>query len=61
LGTKKWDTCAPEAIIKSVGGDMTDRFGKKFSYDRNVNVNNDDGVLSSLKDLPKYIQALSNL
>ncbi len=30
---KKWDICAGEAIINSLGGIVTDPFGKKFSYD----------------------------
>jgi len=25
IGTKKWDTCAPEAIIKAAGGSLTDK------------------------------------
>ena len=27
-GTKKWDTCAPEAILVAAGGELTDIYGK---------------------------------
>lgn len=32
LGTKKWDSCAPEAILRSVGGTLTDALGKDIDY-----------------------------
>ncbi|RNA19935.1 3 (2)-5 -bisphosphate nucleotidase 1 [Brachionus plicatilis] len=33
-GTKRWDTCAPEALIQSLGGCMTDIFGNQYSYSK---------------------------
>jgi len=30
--TKQWDTCAPEAIIKEAGGNMTDLWGEPLRY-----------------------------
>ncbi len=31
-GTKQWDTCAPEAIVREAGGRMTDLWGKPLQY-----------------------------
>jgi 3'(2'), 5'-bisphosphate nucleotidase len=30
--TKQWDTCAPEAILREAGGEMTDLFGERLRY-----------------------------
>lgn len=45
-GCKKWDTCAPQAIIESVGGKLTDINGTNYDYDKNVEHNNLTGVLA---------------
>ena len=31
-GTKEWDTCAPEAILREAGGMMTDALGEPLGY-----------------------------
>ena len=31
-GTKRWDSCAPEAIIRELGGIVTDKYGKDIVY-----------------------------
>lgn len=31
-GLKRWDTCAPEALLRSMNGKMTDIFGNEYSY-----------------------------
>ncbi len=31
-GAKKWDACAPEAVIRACGGDFTDVFGGVIDY-----------------------------
>ena len=31
-GTKKWDTCGPEAVLHAQGGHMTDMLGNEFQY-----------------------------
>jgi 3'(2'), 5'-bisphosphate nucleotidase len=31
-GAKKWDACAPEALIRAAGGDLTDVFGRRIDY-----------------------------
>lgn len=33
-GTKEWDTCAPEAILSSAGGRMTDCWGRPLRYNQ---------------------------
>lgn len=30
----KWDTCAPEAIIRAVGGNLTDFYGNQYYYQK---------------------------
>lgn len=44
VGMKKWDTCAPEAIIKSLGGMFTDMMGRETEYHRTVGKENSAGV-----------------
>ena len=31
-GCKKWDTCAPEAVLHAVGGKLTDIHGNYYQY-----------------------------
>ena len=31
--TSKWDTCAGDAIIRSMGGHFTNRYGQLVNYD----------------------------
>lgn len=31
-GLKRWDTAAPEAILKAAGGELTDAIGYNYSY-----------------------------
>lgn len=46
-GCKKWDTCAPEGILHSLGGKLTDTLGNALTYDKNENFTNELGVLAS--------------
>ena len=46
-GCKKWDTCAPEAILHSLGGKLTDILGNPLIYDVNENYTNQLGILAS--------------
>lgn len=34
-GTKRWDTCAPEAILRSINGKLTDIFNNEYCYAKN--------------------------
>ncbi len=33
-GTKEWDLCAPEAILRAAGGEMTDMYGRPLRYNQ---------------------------
>lgn len=49
-GCKKWDTCAPEAVLEACGGILTDSFGKHLEYhdqDR-ANLQNKLGIIASV-------------
>uniref|UniRef100_A0A674P975 3'(2'),5'-bisphosphate nucleotidase 1 n=1 Tax=Takifugu rubripes TaxID=31033 RepID=A0A674P975_TAKRU len=54
-GCKKWDTCAPEAILTAVGGKLTDMHGNAYRYDANVKHMNSAGVLATLRNHEYYI------
>lgn len=53
-GCKKWDTCAPEAILHAVGGKLTDMHGNAYRYDANVKHMNSAGVLATLRNHQYY-------
>ena len=44
--TKQWDTCAPEAILREAGGNLTDLFGKPLRYNSAV-VQNPNGIVAT--------------
>ncbi|XP_012275914.1 3'(2'),5'-bisphosphate nucleotidase 1 [Orussus abietinus] len=46
-GCKRWDTCAPEAILHAAGGTLTDIHGATYSYDAETNRVNSGGVLAT--------------
>ncbi|KAM9840484.1 3'(2'),5'-bisphosphate nucleotidase 1 [Aulostomus maculatus] len=54
-GCKKWDTCAPEAILRAVGGKLTDVYNSAYRYDANVKHMNSAGVLATLRNHEYYI------
>lgn len=33
-GCKRWDTAAPEAVLRAAGGELTDVNGEKYSYSK---------------------------
>ncbi|XP_039605510.1 3'(2'),5'-bisphosphate nucleotidase 1 isoform X2 [Polypterus senegalus] len=53
-GCKKWDTCAPEAILHAVGGKLADVHGNSYTYHRDVQHMNAAGVLATLRDFDYY-------
>uniref|UniRef100_H3CZI5 3'(2'),5'-bisphosphate nucleotidase 1 n=1 Tax=Tetraodon nigroviridis TaxID=99883 RepID=H3CZI5_TETNG len=55
-GCKKWDTCAPEAILTAVGGKLTDMHGNAYRYDADVKHMNSAGVLATLRNHEYYIR-----
>lgn len=48
-GCKKWDTCAPEAVLEAHGGVLTDILGNHYSYGANASHPNPLGVIGSAK------------
>jgi len=46
-GCKKWDTCAPEAILHAMGGKLTDMKGNQYDYHPTVEHMNGEGVLAT--------------
>uniref|UniRef100_A0A4W4EX38 3'(2'),5'-bisphosphate nucleotidase 1 n=1 Tax=Electrophorus electricus TaxID=8005 RepID=A0A4W4EX38_ELEEL len=54
-GCKKWDTCAPEAILHAVGGKLTDMHGNNYQYSADVKHMNSAGVLATLRNHQYYV------
>ncbi|XP_055700188.1 3'(2'),5'-bisphosphate nucleotidase 1 [Phlebotomus papatasi] len=48
-GCKKWDTCAPEAVLEANGGTLTDMMGNHYLYGKGVQFPNKGGVLATAK------------
>ncbi|KAK9295805.1 hypothetical protein QLX08_010014 [Tetragonisca angustula] len=46
-GCKRWDTCAPEAVLCAVGGTLTDFHGEQYSYNAETTYSNERGVLAT--------------
>ena len=46
-GCKRWDTCAPEAILHAIGGKLTDLHGQTYSYNAETSFPNTGGVLAT--------------
>ncbi|XP_033617921.1 3'(2'),5'-bisphosphate nucleotidase 1 isoform X2 [Fukomys damarensis] len=53
-GCKKWDTCAPEVILRAVGGKLTDVHGNALRYYKDVKHMNSAGVLAALRNYDYY-------
>jgi 3'(2'), 5'-bisphosphate nucleotidase len=47
--TKKWDSCAPEALLNSVGGVLLDMYGNNYLYHPDVEHVNQTGLLVTKK------------
>nr|XP_023024261.1 putative inositol monophosphatase 3 [Leptinotarsa decemlineata] len=54
---KKWDICAGNAIIDSLGGKMTTKSGQMIDYLGNE-VKNDDGVIASIRHHDLFVNKL---
>jgi len=59
-GCKKWDTCAPEAILHAMGGRLTDIHGAEYTYHAGVQHQNMEGVLATARsdDHAQYVLEL---
>ncbi|XP_047994028.1 3'(2'),5'-bisphosphate nucleotidase 1 isoform X2 [Leguminivora glycinivorella] len=49
-GCKKWDTCAPEAVLSAAGGKLTDILGNFYKYGASAPKPNKTGVLAAVND-----------
>ncbi|XP_063831311.1 3'(2'),5'-bisphosphate nucleotidase 1 isoform X2 [Ostrinia nubilalis] len=59
-GCKKWDTCAPEAILSASGGTLSDMLGNRYKYGASVGKPNKTGVLAAANP-ELYNYALSRI
>jgi 3'(2'), 5'-bisphosphate nucleotidase len=50
MGTKEWDTCAPEAILRGAGGEFTDTAGGRLRYNQ-PDVRRHNGILAGNREL----------
>ncbi|XP_018796175.1 PREDICTED: 3'(2'),5'-bisphosphate nucleotidase 1 [Bactrocera latifrons] len=50
-GCKRWDTCAPEAVLEAYGGTLTDLAGIHYSYAADVDNKNRMGVLATIPEI----------
>ncbi|KAJ8928185.1 hypothetical protein NQ314_019247 [Rhamnusium bicolor] len=48
-GCKKWDTCAPEAILEALGGKLTDIHGNNYGYGKDVQYPDAQGIFATAK------------
>ncbi|KAG8036497.1 hypothetical protein G9C98_003819 [Cotesia typhae] len=46
-GCKRWDTCAPEAVLNAAGGTLTDLNGDHYPYNAETEHPNTKGVLAT--------------
>ncbi|KAG8335563.1 3'(2'),5'-bisphosphate nucleotidase 1 [Homalodisca vitripennis] len=69
-GTKRWDTCAPEAVLHAAGGKLTDLHGNSYSYAKDTSHANSGGVLATahsdehdiyLKSIPSEVDRIMSL
>nr|ABF82444.1 biphosphate nucleotidase [Paracentrotus lividus] len=54
-GCKKWDTCAPEALLKAAGGTLTDVHGNKYRYEKDIKRMNTGGVIATYRSHDFYL------
>lgn len=48
-GCKKWDTCAPEAVLAAAGGHLTDIHGNCYPYHKDVDFVDAQGIFATAK------------
>jgi 3'(2'), 5'-bisphosphate nucleotidase len=62
-GCKKWDSCAPEAVLCAVGGNLTDLAGKNYEYHKEVQHINEGGILATAdgEDHEWYVQQVAQV
>lgn len=61
---KKWDLCAPNGLLNSLGGKLTTLKGEDIDYSapyKEEDVVNHGGVVAALVDHAQYVNAFSAL
>lgn len=48
-GCKKWDTCAPDAVLTALGGKFTNLHGQPYRYSKDAEHPNTAGVFATAK------------
>jgi len=56
--TKKWDTCAPEAVLLALGGKLTDVHGSSLEYHADVQQENKAGVVAAVENIDFYLGSI---
>lgn len=61
-GCKRWDTSAPEAVLRSLGGQLTDVFGNEieYSYRKDNDYQNYFGIIASI-DPQTHTKVVANI
>lgn len=54
-GCKKWDTCAPQALLNAMGGKLTDVHGNLYEYHKEVKHRNMGGVIAAYRNHDFYL------
>jgi len=57
-GCKKWDTCAPQAVLEALGGSLTDVNGNLYEYHKDVSKPNRGGVIAAVSDIDFYLNKI---
>ena len=61
MGTKKWDTCATDALLKEAGGYLTDLHGRTLSYEADLsNYYNNQGLVVT-RDKGRHEEILAKI
>ena len=55
---KKWDICAGNALLRELHGQQTTLLGRNIDYSATGSPANTDGLLVTLHDHERYLQAL---
>lgn len=58
LGTKRWDTCAGEALLESMGGKLTDMMGQEIRYEIADSYMNKYGVLAAIQNHTSFLEKI---
>ena len=59
-GTKRWDTCAPDAILRAAGGNMTDILGQPIQYEFNMDYMNYTGLIATMENHQSLLGKIPN-